>query len=204
MPKDLNSTFVLEKNKKLVKITRLYTIEDYDGLGNDKNVCEYSQNITFDGIEYEAIDIHFGGATEKSSGEIDEANIVVGNPLRYWSAILRAYDLRKKKVTITYVAIDHLDDPAVKYQEIFYIKKWSINQKTVTFYLNNLSDILRIKLPLRVVIATHCEYPEFRGDECGYAGAEITCNRTLQRCRELNNVERYGGCPSAGRKPMFL
>lgn len=32
--------------------------------------------------------------------------------------------------------------------------------------------------------------------ECGYAGAETTCNKTFQRCRELLNQQRFGGFPS--------
>jgi hypothetical protein len=38
-------------------------------------------------------------------------------------------------------------------------------------------------------------FKQFKGVECGYAGATTTCNRTLAACRALNNQVRYGGFP---------
>ena len=38
---------------------------------------------------------------------------------------------------------------------------------------------------------------------CGYAGAETTCNKTLTRCRALGNQLRFGGFPSVPSKRIF-
>lgn len=40
----------------------------------------------------------------------------------------------------------------------------------------------------------------FKGPNCGYTGSETECNYTLTRCRELNNVARFGGFPDLSSK----
>jgi lambda family phage minor tail protein L len=44
--------------------------------------------------------------------------------------------------------------------------------------------------------ATDLAAGKWQATECGYAGAETTCNKTFQRCRELANQRRFGGFPS--------
>lgn len=36
---------------------------------------------------------------------------------------------------------------------------------------------------------------DFKSVECGYSGAESSCNKTLARCIELGNQARFGNCP---------
>ncbi len=35
----------------------------------------------------------------------------------------------------------------------------------------------------------------FKSSQCGYAGAETWCDKTLTRCEELNNQDNFGGFP---------
>jgi len=35
----------------------------------------------------------------------------------------------------------------------------------------------------------------FKGTECGYAGAETLCDRTITRCLALGNEDNFGGFP---------
>ena len=38
-----------------------------------------------------------------------------------------------------------------------------------------------------------CRWKRFKGNECGYSGAETECNRTYKRCNQLGNIDNYGG-----------
>jgi len=35
----------------------------------------------------------------------------------------------------------------------------------------------------------------FKGDRCGYTGTETQCDKTLTRCEELGNEDKFGGFP---------
>ena len=45
----------------------------------------------------------------------------------------------------------------------------------------------------RMTYGVACQWTRFKDARCGYTGSETTCDRTLTRCKELGNVERYGG-----------
>lgn len=38
-----------------------------------------------------------------------------------------------------------------------------------------------------------CRWQEFKGEECGYSGAETWCDRTYERCYALSNQANFGG-----------
>lgn len=207
--KTLDSTFTEEKNKLLLKFIRLYTVEDYDGAGANLNLAENDEEITFNGVLYSPFPISVGSIKESSQGEELSLDIVVGNISRLIEGYLQTYDLRRKKVTITYVHRDHLSDTDVKYVETFYVQKYSSSQSVVTFTLRPISglfNLLQLKLPLGTVTRGGCEWAargRFKGTECKYAGADTSCNGSLQQCRLYSNVENYGAFPGAGIKRMF-
>lgn len=203
--KNLDSVFITEKNKQTINPIRLYTLWDYDGLGTNLYFAEYTSDVLFDGITYSKFPIKLNSVSEKTGGEVDEVQIILSNVSREIEALLQnpIYSFRKKKVTITYVFADQLDDPDCKYEEVFYIDYYETTAQTATFILSSKLDVYEAKLPGRVVTRTHCSWV-FKGTECKYGGAESACNRTLQRCRELQNTTNYGGFPSAGGRRMFI
>lgn len=201
--KQLNADFTVKKNAQTNSLRRLYTVFDYDGAGTNLYLAEDSQNIVFGGITYIAFPITFDNVSENSNGEADQMQITVSNVSRQIEAYLQAYSFRDKKVTITYVFADALADSAQKYEETLYIDSYTSDAKVVTFTLSTKLDITQKKLPLKTVLSTHCQWV-FKGGECKYAGVETTCDRTLQRCRQLSNTLNYGGFPGAGGKRMFV
>lgn len=42
---------------------------------------------------------------------------------------------------------------------------------------------------------TTCQVRRFKDCRCGYTGVETKCDRTLERCKELGNVENFAGYP---------
>lgn len=41
--------------------------------------------------------------------------------------------------------------------------------------------------------SSSCSWREFKGSECGYAGAETRCDRSYARCLALGNTANFGG-----------
>lgn len=51
-----------------------------------------------------------------------------------------------------------------------------------------------------------CRWLKFKGEECGYSGAETWCDRTYARCDALGNTANYGGfrwLPSIVNKKIY-
>lgn len=205
MTKELDPDFITQKNKQEQAYIRLYSIFDYDDAGANLYFAEYHEDVTFDGVLYTAFPIRFDTISEKTGGEVDEIRLMIANASREIEAYLQnpAYTFKGKKVIITYVFTEELDNPDCKYEETFYIDFYETNAQNATFTLSSKLDVCQVKLPLRTVSRTHCSWV-FKSPECGYTGAEKTCSRTLQRCRELANTERFGGFPAAGGKRMFV
>jgi phage-related protein len=78
----------------------------------------------------------------------------------------------------------------------FIVAGTSCDENWVTFSLSSF-NMWRQTTPKNKCLKNNCSY-QFKGVHCGYGGVELTCNRTLARCRELGNQNRFGGFPSIG------
>ena len=202
--RDIDSTFKEQKNKETNKPVRLYTIYDYDGAGTNLYLAEFERNLTYDGQEYVKFPVSFETIGENTRGEIDAIKLTLSNVSRLIQGYLETYNLRDKKVSIKSVWLDHLDDTDAYLEDIFYIDNYTADQFNVVFTLLSKYDVLDLNLPSERYSRNYCRYKLFKGTECGYSGAETTCNRTLQRCREIGNTGRFGGFPSIPQRRLIV
>jgi len=201
--RDLNATFITEKNKQENKPLFLYTIYDYDGSDTNLYFCEYDTNVTFDSQEYTKFPITHESIGENTKGQIDAVRIMLSNISRLIQAYLEDNDFRGKKVRILTVWADHLDDADAYTEDIFYIDSYSADQDNVVFTVTSKFDVLGVEIPARKYSRNYCGW-KFKSTECGYLQDETECNKTLARCRVLNNETRYGGFPSVPSKPIYV
>lgn len=201
--RDINPVFKSEKNKPENKPIFLYAIYDYDN--NDSNLyfVEHDTNITFDSQEYIKFPITYERIGENTRGEIDAVRITLSNVSRLIQGYLENYDLRGKKVQILTVWADHLNDADAYIEDIFYIDNYIADQNNVVFTITSKFDVLGVEIPVRKYSRNYCAW-KFKSSECGYSGTETECNKTLQRCRELNNNGRFGGFPSVPSRPVYV
>ena len=66
------------------------------------------------------------------------------------------------------------------------------DREWATFTLGPSADPALARLPFREY-GPACTYRRFKGPQCGYAGSETECDRTLARCTALSNSARFGG-----------
>ena len=210
MPVDTNSTFKAEKNKPANQPIFLYTLYNYDGLGHDLNYAQYDQDVVYQSINdaspitYVAFPITHDNMGENTSGQIDTVKISVANVSRLIQAYLEIYDLRGRKISIKTVWANQLGDNEAFIDHSYYVDSYTADQDTAVFTASSKFDVLERQLPGRSYSRTACAWaPRFKGVECGYVGSETTCDGTLQRCRQLNNVLRYGAQPAVPSQKIY-
>lgn len=202
MPRIINDTFKTEKAKPENAPIFLYILEKYDGT-NDLYFAGYDDDITFQNILYMKFPISHEFIGENNQGQIDQVKVRLGNISRLIQSYLEQYDLRGKKVTIRMVWADQLLDPDAYMDDVFYIDSYTADQNTVEFTLTSNFDVLGVDLPSRRYSRNFCTW-KFKSSECGYVGVEITCNKTKQRCKQLNNYKRFGAFPSVPMRKIFV
>ena len=192
---NLDAVSKVEKNAPLSKPVFVYTINDYDGLGNHLHFAEYDADIIYDGVTYTKFPIKHEFTSENTQNQIDGVVVSVSNVSRLIEAYLMNYNLRGKRVDIIMIWMDHLDDADAHKTQSYFIDTYTATEEAVSFNLTSKFDLMDVALPGRTCLRNYCS-SVFKSTECGYAGAETTCNKTLQKCRELSNQVRFGGFPS--------
>jgi len=201
MPRNIDATFKEQKNKEENQPIFLYIIHLYDGT-NDLKLAEYNHDIIFAGVTYASFPLNHEVIGENTQGELSTVKVRLSNVSRLIQSYLEEYDLRKKKVTIKMVWRDKLDDGDAYIEDVYYIDGYTVDQNNAEFTLTSKFDIMDVELPFRKYSRNYCGW-KFKGTECGYAGVEATCNKTLTRCRTLTNQLRFGGFPSVPSKRIF-
>ncbi len=201
--RETNITFVEEKNAQENEPVYLYTIYDYNSSGEHLHFAGYDSDIVFNGITYSQFPIEHQSIGENTNGEIDSVRVRVSNVSRLIQYYLEEYDFRGKKVAIITVWANRLDDADACIVDEYAIDSYTVNERDVTFFLTSNMDVLDITLPGRMYSRNYCRW-KFKSDECGYAGAETTCNKTFQRCKELENQERFGGFPGIPLRRLYI
>lgn len=200
--KTLDAVFISEKNKQENQPIYIFTIYNYNGAGGNLYLAQYDINVVFDGITYIRFPIRFDAIGE-SQGEIDTVKLTICNISREIQTYLEAYDWRGKQVKVTLVWANQLADIDAKLEDTLYIDSYTADEKNVEVTLSTKFDILDATIPNRKYFRNNCSW-KFKGAECGYAGGETSCNRTLQRCKELANQLRYGGFPSIPQDRIYV
>jgi len=201
-PLDTHAALRTEARKKSIQPIFLYTLYDYDGEGTNKYFAAYDQDVVFDGVTYERFPVTHDAITENVKGEIDTVKVQVSNVSRLIESYLQTYDLRGLRLSIKQVWANLLDDPDCFIEFSNYIDSYTSNVKDVVFNLMSKFDVLDVVIPGRIFLRNMCQW-EFKSSECGYSGEETECNKTRQRCKELNNGLRFGGFPSVPGRRTF-
>ena len=204
--RSVSDSFKERKNKVGDKITPIYLYSiQYDEVGNRwMRLAGYSTDIVFDGITYQKYTVVHNGTRENLNGRIDKVTLSIGNVDRVLQYYLDTYDgLKGKKVILSMVWLENLDLPECVISDEYYIEDSTSYRKAVSLTLASSLDVLDVQLPRRSFYRYYCRFL-FKGQDCGYAGAEGVCNKTFNRCQELGNTTRFGGFPGIPMKRMLV
>lgn len=209
MPLTLSSTAITEKNKLSTTSKMLLCLKiTVPGVVDPIRVVRDNQNLTWQGETWVAFPFELESLGGGVKGEVPQVVLRVSNVSRAMETYLHQYDTYCKTngwsaievniyvVNTAAVALNGSCDPEVEH--VFELKQPKADSKWATFTLG-ASNPFNMRFPRSRIMKNQCRYKDgFKGTRCGYSGAETSCNKTLARCRELGNSERFGGFPGVG------
>lgn len=192
MSKDLPVEVIEQAEQEENRPLELYEIETDGGV-----VLRYARDntndIVFNGFIYKKASINRTDIEMNMKSRIEECSVTVPNVDREFSAyIANGGEINGYTCRILKVFRDALDDP-LNYAIVFCgeIDGAIINTEAFSFKVRAYQGSFAIKVPRRRY-SPFCEL-DFKGEWCGYAGAEVLCDRTVSRCEQLGNLNNYNG-----------
>lgn len=152
-----------------------------------------NEDIVFGGNTYTAFPLEIDLPQESTKGEIPYLSLKVSNVTRVLQGHLEA--LNGASGSLVEIIIVNTANLTENYSELtmnFEVLSSSYNSQWIIFKCG-ASNPLRRRL-LDKYFATSCIW-QFKSVECAYAGADLTCDRTLTACRAKDNNLRFGGFP---------
>jgi phage-related protein len=206
---DLSLGALKEKNK--IHSTSCWLILLEIAIPNDTPlyIVRNTQDITWNNKEWIAFPFEIGDVKETTE-EFPEVEINVYNCKRddfELTSFLQYYleqfnGLTGCKLTLRVVNSNYLNLNIAELEENFTILKCSSNAEVVTFKIGG-SYSQSIRFPRFRYLKNHCNH-RFKKTACGYNGTETVCDKTVKRCRELNNSIRFGGFPAAPTNGFYV
>jgi len=163
-------------------------------------LCNDLVNQTWDGETWAAYPFNLTAMNEGKGQEVPSANLVFANPMRIFQSYLEEYNGTAGGTVTIYVL--HADNLASGSADIMIQQKYKMGSATakndeIIIELTT-ENPWRKRCPLNRIRKNTCRW-RFKSIQCGYVGAETTCDKTLDRCAELVNGSSYGGFPGVGR-----
>ena len=196
MPQDIDKYIAIEKNRLASAGAWLWLLDiesdDFSTLHFVNNI----ENVTYKGTVYNKCNFNMGGYDKSQPGRLSTLNLSITNAdlINFVLPYVDDYDgLIGSAITRTPVNSKYLDiDMSAKAEE-FIVTGCSAGEEWIAFVLGAPSPLNR-RFPDKRYFGQYCRYVgKFKGVECGYSGAETTCNGTPDDCADRSNLARFGG-----------
>lgn len=176
----IDNVVYFDKVLSLAEVELLY----HEGDGTEKLPATYT-----------GFNFNLGIVVQTVDGKLSQTSLIVSGITELLQADLEAMD-GAVEATIVHTTIHakHIYEDFSDFTEIWDVLTTHIEPDLVSFAIGAPSPLFQ-RYPLLRFVAKRCPYMQFGGPRCKYAGAETECNRTLTRCRELENSANYGGDP---------
>lgn len=163
-------------------------------------------NVSWDSQTWSAFPFSIDDLGEPARGEVPKVNLRVSNISRAIQSYIEQYDGGiDSTVILRVVHADHLvgtEANTVMCRLDFTVTSCTANSREVVFGLGASNPWTR-RVPKDRARKNFCRW-KFKSTQCGYAGAETTCDKSLTRCRVLANSARFGGFPGVGLTGLRL
>lgn len=210
MPLDLTPAVMADKNKLASTACNLIALEiSIPGVNEPLRVVHNTESITWSGAEWAAFPFELDEVTDLGTGEVPRVEVRVSNVSRVMEQYIHQYDAWVKNngyqpITCRILVVNTADiasgQPVVEHR--FELKQPKTDANWCTFVLG-ASNPFELRYPRDMIRKNFCRF-RFKGARCGYKGAAARCDKTLTRCRQLGNSERFGGFPGVGASGVYL
>lgn len=204
MPLILSPAAYVEKNSLASNGVWIVLLEIFVPQLNDYiRVCTNNEDYEWNGQLWQSYPFEMDEIGDTTKGEVSQFAIKICNI----NGVVETYVDNANGATGSVVKMMVVNSnipsttPEVEFE--FSVKSTNIDSNWVTFVLGVVNPY-SILIGQRM-IRTGCRYngPNgtqngFKGSRCKYVGTASDCNKTLTRCRELNNSHNFGGFPGIG------
>lgn len=163
---------------------------------------------------YTSFPFELGEIGDASKWEVPSVSLKVSNVTRYLESQLDAQDgLVDSNVEIKIVNSINVVTPTKSSGTYNDIPEITLNYDVVSSSSNSMwvefilgaSNPFNKRFPRNKIYRNICRYRFFKGARCQYVGAETSCDRTLDTCRNTyNNSINFGGCPGVASKGIYV
>lgn len=195
--------FKRAKNQQSSRLIFLYEIR-YDEENNQYlRWTSYGKPVSFEGYVYTPYVIQHDKIEDRNDGSPIIVAMNIGNIDRTIQAIIDNYGLNEKRVRIITLTEEDMSSVDAYMEDTFSIIDMTCSRSIVTMRLGSMYDVTDARVPKRFYFRSYCRFL-FRGEDCKYVGTAQECNKTLQRCKELLNVTRFGAFPSVPDQKLMV
>lgn len=172
-------------------------------------IVNNNEDVTWKGFTWLKFPFELDEISQTANAETSQFQIKVGNVKNIIGQYIRQYDVYVKtngfesiKVTLYIVNSKDLANPTPVYTTNLILTTSNLNHLEVSFTVS-ARDLFRARTPQTRMFPNSCRF-KFKSTLCGYTGSATQCNKTLSRCRELQNSKRFGGFPAIGNKGVSI
>ena len=197
---------ILAKNKLVGDGAWLFCAHiQHDSLGVDGlKITRNTDDVEWDGSTWTAFPFELEARAEAKKQEQSPVRLRISNIAGIVQATIDAnYGLVGASVTMYLLAPGYGPSDVAAITLEYTVISATCDYTWATFSLGARSPY-GTRFPRTKMIKNSCRFADFKGELCGYSGAETVCDKTLARCRELGNSERFGGFPGIGRGGVYV
>ena len=204
MPVLLSPAAYIEKNALASSGIWAILIEIYiPQLDDYIRVTSNNEDMIWNSLTWQSFPFKMDEIGDSTKGEIPQFSISISNINGVVQSYLEEADGGVgSEVRLLIINTNIVSDvPEVELE--FIVKSTNVDATWANFVLGVINPF-SITVGQRM-LRTGCRYTGanetlngFKGLRCKYSGSETECNKTLTRCRELNNTPNFGGFPGLG------
>jgi hypothetical protein len=156
----------------------------------DQDIWDGGNQYQSKGLLVDKVDTALSPTLDTFSFELDNTALEV-------SSFALNQQLQGKRCVVYQVALNQTTLAVIGKNTLFdgFIDSVDVNHERGKFQIFNHFIVWKRKIPRRAHTAT-CPWV-FKSDLCGYSGAETACDKSYDRCVELDNTDWFGGFPTA-------
>lgn len=202
----LPTSALAEKNKITSQHTWLVLLKIAYPNEVDVNVCLNNTSVEWNSVTWQPAAFALSDITEHKDGSIPSVPLSFIDPNRDITPIIDKYGGGNgADVWIYVVHTAHLEETEPWSKRLFKIMGAHVDHANKVTFSLGVPNLTMVRDPQDRYFKNHGRNEVKLGDStCGYVGEEITCDKTLARCRELENSIRYCGFPGVGRKGFLV
>ena len=206
MPENIDKYITIEKNKLSSSGAWLWLLDIYIDSEDTLHFVDNIENFTYLGTVYYKCNFHMSPYDKSEPGRLSNVTLEITNAdlVGYVLPYVDDYDgLIGCNIVRTPVNSKFLSIDMSAKSEDFIVTGCSAGEKSISFVLGAPSPLSR-GFPSGRYFGGYCRYVRrFKGAECGYSGAESSCNGTPEDCEDnKSNLARFGGQPGLRSKTV--